>query len=630
MIDVAVTSAPASATTTWTAPEIVPDAHTTVVDHFNGSASGVAYGDLTYAPSLDGLGQAGVFGPGTYVKYPMPGSTTNTGTVQMWIKPTGGLDTGTGLVNFNWNDTTTLPWSGWVLQMLISSSTTTPPNVPSGGTATGSVSIPMNQWTHLALTWSPTSTKLYVNGELSGTGPGSPPDIAFGYFAYLNYWGTSQSGPFTGLIDEFAISDVERTATEIAAYSDSTPPEVTINTPADGATYYQGSSITADYAIADPQTGIATSDATTPDGATIDTGTLGSHEFTVTATNGAGLTTTVTHTYTVALADTTTSVAVSPSTTVTYPQSVTLQATVAAVDPSAGTPTGSVTFAVGSDTYTAALVGGVASQTLTLPAGAHDVSAAYLGAVGFATSGSGVTTITVNPATTTVGYTGAYWSYVDHPLSLSATVACDGGVVGRAVTFTLTPVGGGSPAVFTATTNAFGTATTSGTGLAAGEYDLTVSVAAAANCTAAVQTDLVASMVAPSDSASGGGWYALPVTGQKRVNFGFMVKRITASTYKGNLLLIQTGKTRIKGSITAYGRTGTTGVASGTGTLYTYDPLTLQWVNPVPVTFSVRFTDGGSGKKAQPDTFGVTSVSVSGTQLVASPQPLKGGNIQLN
>lgn len=193
------------------------DSHTVLLDHFDGSTAGTAFGSLPYGRSQPGLGQAGAFGPGTYVKYGLPGSSTNAGTVEMWIRPTSGLTATTGLLNFNWNNTETLPWSGWVLQMLISSPATVPPNVLQGITATGDRSIPLNKWSHVALTWSPTSTNLYLNGVLTGSGGGSPPSITYPFWAYLNYWGTAQSGPFSGLIDELRISDIDRSGAEILA-----------------------------------------------------------------------------------------------------------------------------------------------------------------------------------------------------------------------------------------------------------------------------------------------------------------------------------------------------------------------------------------------------------------------------
>jgi hypothetical protein len=207
-----------------TAKNLTWDSRTVLLDHFDGSTAGTAVGSLSYVRSQAGLGQAGVFGPGQYVKYGVSGSSTNAGTVEMWIRPTSGLTATTGLLNFNWNNTTTLPANGWVLQMLISSSATVPPNVLQGITAVGDRSIPLNQWSHVALTWSPTSTKLYLNGVLTGSGAGSPPSIANPYWAYLNYWGTAQSGPFSGLIDELRVSDVDRSGSEILADATLTGP----------------------------------------------------------------------------------------------------------------------------------------------------------------------------------------------------------------------------------------------------------------------------------------------------------------------------------------------------------------------------------------------------------------------
>ena len=80
------------------------------------------------------------------------------------------------------------------------------------------------------------------------------------------------------------------------------PPVVTITSPADGATYAQGSRVTARYACSDPD---GASDVTTcagpvASGAGIDTSTLGSHAFVVHATDLASNTGSTTVTYTVA------------------------------------------------------------------------------------------------------------------------------------------------------------------------------------------------------------------------------------------------------------------------------------------------------------------------------------------
>ncbi|MFA4934805.1 MAG: PQQ-binding-like beta-propeller repeat protein, partial [Candidatus Methanoperedens sp.] len=71
---------------------------------------------------------------------------------------------------------------------------------------------PLNKWTHLAVSWSPYGTKLYVNGEVdASTSANVWPAFSGTVFAYLNYWGGSDFG----LVDELHISKVARTDEEI-------------------------------------------------------------------------------------------------------------------------------------------------------------------------------------------------------------------------------------------------------------------------------------------------------------------------------------------------------------------------------------------------------------------------------
>ncbi len=65
-------------------------------------------------------------------------------------------------------------------------------------------------------------------------------------------------------------------------------PTVTITTPADGATYPQGSTVTADYTCTDGGAGLASCDGTVPDGSPIDTSTPGTYTFTVEAADDVG------------------------------------------------------------------------------------------------------------------------------------------------------------------------------------------------------------------------------------------------------------------------------------------------------------------------------------------------------
>lgn len=82
---------------------------------------------------------------------------------------------------------------------------------------------------------------------------------------------------------------------------DRTDPTVTLSTPTNGAVYARSQVVIADYSCDDEAagSGLVGCIGDVADGAAVDTSTLGEHDFSVTATDGAGNTTTVTHTYTV-------------------------------------------------------------------------------------------------------------------------------------------------------------------------------------------------------------------------------------------------------------------------------------------------------------------------------------------
>jgi hypothetical protein len=69
---------------------------------------------------------------------------------------------------------------------------------------------------------------------------------------------------------------------------DVTRPTIVIATPADGAVYILNQRVPAGYACQDAESGIASCAGTVPDGANIDTSSVGSREFTVAATDHAG------------------------------------------------------------------------------------------------------------------------------------------------------------------------------------------------------------------------------------------------------------------------------------------------------------------------------------------------------
>lgn len=79
-------------------------------------------------------------------------------------------------------------------------------------------------------------------------------------------------------------------ATTTITPPDTTGPGITITTPPDGATYAQNAVVSASYSCNDGQygSGVATCSGSAPNGAAIDTSTIGVHTFDVTATDVAG------------------------------------------------------------------------------------------------------------------------------------------------------------------------------------------------------------------------------------------------------------------------------------------------------------------------------------------------------
>lgn len=208
------------------ATPIVAGPNTVILDNFNGSTTGTAYGALSYASSMSGFGQAGQFGPGNYVQYTI-GSLAQ-GTIEMWVNsiiaPSVNPD---GLLTVNWANTAAEPASGYILHF-----GTQAPGVvrtaawPSGG-ATGTTSLNTGGvWTHLAASWGAAGTKVYVNGVLDGSSP-TAMNIAFNpvNYVYLNYWG---NGTFTRLIDELQISNIQLVDAVIASHAAKIPVPSTV------------------------------------------------------------------------------------------------------------------------------------------------------------------------------------------------------------------------------------------------------------------------------------------------------------------------------------------------------------------------------------------------------------------
>lgn len=216
------------------AEQIKSDSNTVLLDHFNGTTKGAGFGKLTYGDTLPTLGQAVNLPKGVYIKYAFspwyrwdgvhkwdrneaaPGVLTE-GTIEMWIKPRQY----SGILNLNWGDAVSHPPAGHIMHLGFNADGKLVYGVWGGNGDKGPVgktTIPLNKWTHVAVSWSPNRTKLYVNGKVDAYTIANvwPAFSGTPCYAYLNYWGGSD----LGLVDEFHISKVARNDEEISSHAD--------------------------------------------------------------------------------------------------------------------------------------------------------------------------------------------------------------------------------------------------------------------------------------------------------------------------------------------------------------------------------------------------------------------------
>ena len=254
-------------------------------------------------------------------------------------------------------------------------------------------------------------------------------------------------------------------------------------------------------------------------------------------------------------------------------------------------------------------------------------------------------------AVTTLLYNGAQIVNVGNSFQPAAKLSSPAAacISGKTITFSLdrSPLTGvtGTYVLGSATTNSVGQATmtaVSTTGWLEGVYSITARFAGTAYCDPSSYTATL-TVAAPGTSANGGGWYAL--SGSGRINFGFTVRKAISTctadcAYKGQLLLINNGKWRLRGTLSAYSKLSTgQGAASGTGILYWWDAslnggLGGWALAQSGVSFTINFYDSGLAGKLSTDAFGI---NIQYTPL--PPQPatlpnskpivLKGGDIRV-
>jgi hypothetical protein len=181
-------------------------------------------------------------------------------------------------------------------------------------------------------------------------------------------------------------------------------------------------------------------------------------------------------------------------------------------------------------------------------------------------------------------------------------------------------------------------------------YDLTATFAGTVGLCNTSNDLATLTAATAGDSATGGGWVNLSSgsycqSGAGRANFGFVINKKPDSNpveYKGQFVLVNNSRWRLKGDLNSYVKllNSPTGSSSGTGKLYWWDQTlnagTGGWVLVGSnVSFTISFTDNGSGKRATPD-----SISIQIQYSPVPPQdklpkcgsqvPLSGGDITVH
>jgi hypothetical protein len=220
----------------------------------------------------------------------------------------------------------------------------------------------------------------------------------------------------------------------------------------------------------------------------------------------------------------------------------TITATVAPVAPGAGTPTGSVTFAInnGSTTsnVTVNLVNGVATLSPALTVGTYTLTATYSGDTDFSASGSNAISQTVTPGTTTTTLTSNMSvSAQGQPVTFTATVAGSGvGVIVPTGTVTFTIDGAPQTPV---SLDATGKATLTISNLSLGQHAIGATYTGDANFLGSSASSLTQTVKPASSTALTAS--ANPAVAGQSVTFTATVKGGTAGTPTGTVVFTVDG-----------------------------------------------------------------------------------------
>ena len=159
-------------------------------------------------------------------------------TIEAWLRPTALSGWDTGVMKES--------GSNFVYTLYTNTSSNRPSGFVGASEIEGSAQLPLNTWTHVAITYDRSNLRMYVNGTQNGVQPAtaaiptSSGPLRFGGNGVWDEW-------FAGLIDEVRVYNRALTATEVQGDMntgiggappppDTTPPTVSVTAPAAGAT----------------------------------------------------------------------------------------------------------------------------------------------------------------------------------------------------------------------------------------------------------------------------------------------------------------------------------------------------------------------------------------------------------
>jgi hypothetical protein len=372
----AIALAKSSSANSLAATPYEPDPNTALLDHFNGTTAGTAFGSPSYENSLPAYGQAINLVGGDYVKYAYPSWFERQGTVEMWVKLRQGPYS--GILVLQWLDVTSVPQWGYVGNFLLNQQGKLAWGVWNGqgdGVVEGKTTIPLNEWTHIAVTWGANGTQLYVNGVVdASTSANLWPAFVSTTYVYLHYWGNAD----LGYVDELRISKVARSAEEIRAQAVRVQP---LPTPVVSATVNS-------YSLGKGNVTVSWGAIANAAGYSVD---LGNGDLPVTTTSTSLTTNIASGTYTVAVRAL---AAIPPATSTTYLDSDAGLSSFTLIHPEPLATPG----VDGTVTYSSPSAGASASLSSLWPANSRMVTVTFSGA---ASTGTGTLNASWNVANAT-------------------------------------------------------------------------------------------------------------------------------------------------------------------------------------------------------------------------------------